>query len=97
MTSHTYFLSICLISSVILLSLAIGLSFCRLIKGPHLPDHIIALDNISTLCLCLIGVSIIISSHPIYLDIMITLALMSFLSMVAFSKFIEYQQPKKDK
>lgn len=97
MTLHLHFFSICLISSVILLSLAVGLSFCRLIKGPHLPDHIIALDNISTLCLCLIGLSIIMSANPIYLDIMITLALMSFLSMVAFSKFIEYQQLKRDR
>jgi multicomponent Na+:H+ antiporter subunit F len=98
MTNHSIqFLSFCLISSIVLLSVAVVLSFWRLIKGPHLPDHIIALDSISTLCLCIIGVFIVMSKHPVYLDIMITLALVSFLSMIAFSKFIEQYKERRGK
>ena len=82
------------IASLCLLVASIVLSFCRLIIGKSLPDRVIALDNISMLVICLIIIFAIITRHPIYIDIVIALAMISFLSMIAFSQFIEWQLGK---
>ena len=87
--------------SLVLLSIAILLGFVRLLKGPSLPDRVIALDAISMMAICIIAVLVIKRGAPLYLDIAIALALISFLGVVAFAQFIEWQlgeqQPRHNK
>ena len=82
------------VASLILLVASMALSFCRLVIGKTLPDRVVALDNISMIVICLITVFSIITRRPLYIDIVIALALISFLGMVAFSQFIEWQLGK---
>lgn len=91
---HHGWVSICLIVSTGLLTLSFLITFVRLLKGPSLPDRVIALDNMSMIAICVIAVFAIIAGHPLYLDIVIALAMISFLGMVAFSQYIEWQLGK---
>lgn len=85
------FFHIATIISLFLLSLSVIFVFLRLFIGPSLPDRVIAVDVMSVIAICVIAVFAMISQHAIYLDIVIALALISFLGTVAFAQFIEWQ------
>lgn len=91
----TPFLHWCAVISIGLLSLALLITLIRLLKGPSLPDRVVAFDAISMMVICIISVFAIMVQEPIYLDIIIALALISFLGTVAFAQFIECQLGNK--
>lgn len=72
-----------------LLTVAIILAFVRLVRGPTLPDRVVALDLISTLMIGLIALYAIATDEPVLLDLAIVLALISFLGTVAFAHYVE--------
>lgn len=65
-----------------------ALAFIRLYKGPTLADRVVALDLIAFITIGFIGVYTIFSQETAFLDIAITLALVAFLSTIAFARFI---------
>jgi len=71
------------------LSLAIVMAFIRLVRGPSLPDRVIALDLITTLGIGVIGVYAIATNQPVLLDVAVVLALTAFLGAVAFAYYME--------
>jgi multicomponent Na+:H+ antiporter subunit F len=83
------------IISIGLLSLALLISLVRLLKGPSLPDRVVAFDAISMMVVCIVSVFAIMVQEPLYLDIIIALALISFLGTIAFAQFIECQLGNK--
>ncbi len=74
--------------SLALLSLALLLAFVRLVKGPTLPDRVVALELVTTLLVGVVGVYSISSRQPVFLDVAIVLALVAFLGAVAFARFL---------
>ena len=68
---------------------AIFLAFWRLVRGPSLPDRVVALDVIASLSLGMIVVYAISANQPVYVDAAIALALIAFLGTVAFAQYIE--------
>lgn len=72
-----------------LLSLAMVLAFIRLVRGPSLPDRVVALDLIATLAMGMIAVYAMARNQPVLLDVAIVLALLSFLGTVAFARYLE--------
>ncbi len=72
-----------------LLTIAVLLAFVRLVRGPTLPDRVVALDLIATLMIGFIAVYAIVTDEPVLLDLAIVLALISFLGTVAFAHYIE--------
>ncbi|MGX1023346.1 cation:proton antiporter [Flavobacterium sp. CS20] len=76
-----------------ILSVSIVLVFIRFLKGPSIVDRIIALDLTVTIGIGIISVYSIINNQPNFLDIALILALISFLSTVAFTYYLE----KRDK
>ena len=72
-----------------ILGLAVLLTFARLLKGPSMPDRIVALDLITTIGIIVIVVFAIASDQSIYLDVAIVLAFIAFLGTVAFSFYVE--------
>jgi len=68
---------------------AIFLAFWRLVRGPSLPDRVVALDAIASLSVGMIVVYAIATNQPIYVDAAIVLALIAFLGTVAFAQYIE--------
>ncbi len=72
-----------------LLTIAVILAFVRLVRGPTLPDRVVALDLIATLMIGIIAIYAIATDEPVLLDLAIVLALISFLGTVAFAHYIE--------
>jgi multicomponent Na+:H+ antiporter subunit F len=73
----------------VVLSLAIALSFVRVVKGPSLPDRVVALDLIAVLAVAFTALYAIFSGESRFLDVAIALALIAFLSTLAFARFFE--------
>ncbi len=72
---------------IICLSLMIILA--RFIKGPHVVDRVIALDLIITSGVGLIGVFCILYQDASFLDTATILALIAFLSTIAFAYYLD--------
>jgi len=72
-----------------LISAALLLTFIRLVRGPSLPDRVVALDLTAALVVAFISVYSISSGQAIFLDVAIVLALISFLGAIAFAKYLE--------
>jgi multicomponent Na+:H+ antiporter subunit F len=65
------------------------LAMIRLMRGPSLPDRVVALDLIAITAVGLIGVYAVRTKQPIYIDEAMVLALIAFLGTSAFAHFIE--------
>jgi multicomponent Na+:H+ antiporter subunit F len=75
-----------------MLAMAAGLTFFRLLKGPTLPDRVIAVDLIGVLMVCLLVVSAAATAQQAFLDVAMVVALISFVGTVAYSRYIEWSQ-----
>lgn len=71
------------------LVIAVVLAFVRLVLGPSLPDRVVALDLMTTLGMGVIATYAIVNDDPIFLDVAIVLALVSFLGTIAFAYYVE--------
>lgn len=71
------------------LTIAVVLAFIRLVRGPSLPDRVVALDLITTLGIAVIAVYAIATNHPTLLDVASVVALVSFLGTIAFAYYVE--------
>ncbi len=72
----------------LLLSVSILLSFLRLLKGPDLPDRILALD---TLYINAIALVILLGLHlnsALYFEVALLIAVMGFVGTIALSKYL---------
>ena len=71
-----------------MLSLALLLTLWRLLKGPDLPDRIMALDTLyinTVALLVLLGVSL---DSTAYFEAALLIALLGFVGTVAFCKYL---------
>ncbi len=77
--------------NVILALLSAGLifAFIRLVRGPHMPDRVIALDLMTILAMGFIVAYAVRFDQPAFLDVAIILAIISFLGTVAFAYYLE--------
>jgi multicomponent Na+:H+ antiporter subunit F len=73
----------------LMLSAALLLTFARLVRGPTLPDRVIALDLLAAIIVGFTAVYAIETEQPVFLDAAIVIALIIFLGTVAFAQYIE--------
>jgi multicomponent Na+:H+ antiporter subunit F len=74
---------------VALVGLAILLVVVRLLRGPTLPDRVVALDMIGTLAAGAIAVYAVRENEPVFLFAAVVLALVMFVGTVAFAFYLE--------
>jgi multicomponent Na+:H+ antiporter subunit F len=86
----TFFQSICNIS-LLLIMVAIVVCFIRMILGPTLPDRILALDITANLLISFIAVYSMYKQELVYIDVILALALIVFLTTVAFANLMGWQ------
>lgn len=67
---------------------SILLVLVRLLKGPTLPDRVIALDLLAFTALGIVLLEMIITGKKEYLDIVIVISLVIFIATVAISKYL---------
>jgi multicomponent Na+:H+ antiporter subunit F len=73
----------------ILLLVSMVIAFVRLVRGPSMPDRIVALDLLTLLAVGVIALFAIREDQPVFLDAAIALALVAFLGTVAYARFLE--------
>ena len=71
-----------------LLGLAMLAAVVRIIRGPSLGDRILGLDTITTLGIGIIAIFAVRTGLYLYTDVAIALALLAFLSTVAFARYL---------
>ena len=76
------------------LGVALLVAFIRLVKGPTLPDRIVAMDLIGMLVVGLIVVLAGWSGVHATLDAAIVIALVGFLGTVAYATYVERGDPQ---
>ena len=71
-----------------IISVAFLLAFLRLLRGPSLPDRVVALDLMATIGIGLIAAYAVITNQRLFLDVATVVALLSFLATVAFASYV---------
>ena len=74
--------------ALVVLAAALLITVVRVIRGPSLPDRVMALDMLVAIAIGFLAVSALKSGHAVYVDIAIAIALAGFLATVAFARFI---------
>jgi multicomponent Na+:H+ antiporter subunit F len=75
------------------LGVALLVAFIRLVKGPTLPDRIVAMDLFGVL---VVGVIVVLSGWSgvrATLDAAIVIALVGFLGTIAYATYVERRDP----
>ena len=74
--------------ALVVLGVAFIMTVYRVVKGPTLPDRVLALDMLVGIVIGFIAVIAIRTGYTLYIDIAISLGLVGFLATVAFARFI---------
>ena len=82
--------------SFVMIIVAIFLGFLRLVRGPSLPDRVVALDLITILAVAFCALFAIGSEEQAFLDVAIALALVAFLATVALARYAERRMSHED-
>ncbi|RDK05976.1 K+/H+ antiporter subunit F [Cupriavidus lacunae] len=72
-----------------ILGLAFLLTLARLLRGPSLPDRIVALDTLSINVIALIVVLGISLDSALFFEAALLIAVMGFVGTVALSKYLQ--------
>lgn len=75
--------------TLVIQSLALLIAFVRLVKGPTLPDRIVAMDLFGVVVVGLIVVLATWTGERATLDAAIVIALIGFLGTVAYATYVE--------
>ena len=71
-----------------LVSLALLLSFLRLIKGPDVPDRILALDTLYINSIALLVLLGLYFQSALYFEAALLIAVMGFVGTIGLSKYL---------
>ena len=80
--------------ALVTMAAAILVAVLRLVKGPTLPDRVVAMDLIGVLVVGLIVVLAASTGVRAALDAAIVIALIAFVSTVAYATYIERGHPE---
>ena len=75
--------------SIVIITISMVAVIYRLVVGPSNSDRVVALDALGVSLIALIGLFSIMVETNFFLEIILLLAILSFIGTVAFSKFIE--------
>lgn len=82
--------------SLPLLGVAILFTVGRLFYGPRMPDRVISLDQLGILGIGVIAIYAIGTNQLALLDVVLVIALISFLGTVAFAYYLQRRGIKQD-
>ncbi|MCE4956522.1 monovalent cation/H+ antiporter complex subunit F [Macrococcoides caseolyticum] len=76
-------------SALVIYGLAIMIVMYRVIAGPSLPDRIVAFDSISAMIMSSVSIICLIMDTTLFLEAILIIGVLSFISTIATSRFIE--------
>lgn len=82
-------IGILLTVSLVLFALAIAIALYRIIRGPSIPDRVVALDMMVVNLISAIAVISILLKTKAFLEVILILGILAFISTIALSKYIE--------
>ncbi|MDI9640895.1 monovalent cation/H+ antiporter complex subunit F [Geitlerinema splendidum] len=72
-----------------MLAISLLMVLYRVLKGPTVPDRVASLDVAAVIVMATIGVLCVRTDDSSYLDVAVVLAIIVFLSTVAFGRYLE--------
>ena len=75
--------------ALIFFTITVVICLYRVIKGPTLPDRVVAVDMIGVNMLSMIAIISLLQNTTAYLEVILILGILSFIGTIAFSKYIE--------
>ena len=82
------FTQIFIISALVIFGMALLVCLVRLIKGHTTADRVVSFDASSAVVMSIVGVMSVIFNSVSYLDSIMLIAIISFVSSVSISRFI---------
>lgn len=82
-------IKVMLITSLALFGVSVAIALIRIIIGPSLPDRVISLDMIGVNLLSGIAIISVLLDTNAFLEAILILGILAFISTIAFSKFME--------
>lgn len=73
----------------VILSLAAALFLVRLLRGPSVPDRVIALDGLLVTVMCSVMVAAAEQRSPIGIDTVLVVALLGFIGTGVLARYVE--------
>ena len=61
----------------------------RVIKGPTIPDRVIAVDAMTTVIVVMLGVYSFVQESVFFMDVALVLEIISFVGTVTISKYLD--------
>jgi multicomponent Na+:H+ antiporter subunit F len=89
LTERMPILNVSVQAALVMVMLAVILAMFRLVKGPSLPDRVVALDTMTVLIVAFCGLFAIDTGVAAFLDVAVVLALVGFLATAALARFVE--------
>ena len=76
-------------TAVVMICVAFFVALIRGVRGPTLPDRVVAVDLIGISAVCLMVVAATGSKEPVFLDAAVVITLLGFLGTVAYARYAE--------
>ncbi len=61
----------------------------RVIKGPTIPDRVVAVDAMTTVIVVMLGVYSFLQNSVFFMDVALVLAIIAFVGTVTISKYLD--------
>ncbi|WP_342305366.1 cation:proton antiporter [Methanolobus sp. ZRKC5] len=61
----------------------------RVIKGPTIPDRVVALDAMTTVIVVMLGIYSFVKGSAFFMDVALVLAIISFVGTVTVAKYLD--------
>ncbi|SET06747.1 multisubunit sodium/proton antiporter, MrpF subunit [Methanococcoides vulcani] len=61
----------------------------RIIKGPTIPDRVIAVDAMTTVIVAVLGIYSYVQGSVFFMDVALVLAVISFIGTITISKYLD--------
>lgn len=74
---------------LLLTLIGVAMAVLRLVLGPTSADRIVALDLLTIQLVAIAALLAAVNDEPSYVDLSVALALVAFLSTVAFARYVE--------
>jgi multicomponent Na+:H+ antiporter subunit F len=71
-----------------LLLVALLFALVRLVRGPSVPDRVVALDVIASLSAGSMAAFAVVLDQPVFVDAAVVISLVAFLGTVALARFL---------
>ncbi|HWJ78599.1 MAG TPA: Na(+)/H(+) antiporter subunit F1 [Niallia sp.] len=75
--------------SLFILSISTILFIYRTIKGPTIPDRVVALDAIGINLVSITAILSVVLKTSAFLEVILLIGILAFIGTVAFSKYLE--------